>query len=611
MCVLLTEAGLVLAMLSAAAAPVPATVNVTIAEDPDLGGPLAVNGVEISENEIKRIVIYGNCRPAMEYRRINALIDWDLALRAAEGQDMSRYEITDEAFQKHFDKKIAEFVERFPMLETETEVRRAYRDFEWYKRELRQEMLVDQVFLTDDPALWPDVTFEALRQEAGEILINDFKESYERRLGFTAEARAEWQAKKDAGEDPGPYPDMYPEDSMYRSILRQIVRDAYFDSVETKTAKDGLPDDLIITMDFDFDGDPELLITTDEMWETVKSTVTPKEISDARLFLSLIEAVRQRLATEGKLISEEEAQLALEEISAGFTSGMFDLGQIAVGGHQFPSIESYAAFFPLFESYKRAIEPTLETEDGSLAPELREHLDQANKVMGLAETDAEVLLVSAFDFANFAWKENGWEWAEQQAAFLKGQVDENLAAWADWQKKELQSGAAAGNGAEGAEDGVEPADGEQGAEAAAPPLDPNVFWALLMDDYCEFWDPPQPVTGRPGSAIGYKQKGRFGARTRNDTRSLLAESPYSHFLYGGLLTDQVFFEQPIGGIEGPFVGPYGYYLTKVISRTPPSRPLNVRDERHLELLREDWIRDSFAWYAHAALDQAETVGLPR
>lgn len=571
-------------------APASAPLSPARGEEPDLGGRLVVNGVELPANEIKRFILYGICRPAIEYRRINALIDWELALRAAEGQDMSRYEITDEAFEKHYEKKITDFIERFPMLELETEIRRAYRGIDWYRRELRQEMVFDAVFVPDDPELWPDVTFEALRAEAGDILITDFKESYDRRKQFTEELRAEWQTKKDAGEDPGPYPDFVPEDSMYRSILRQMVRDFYFSGVDTKTAKEGLADDLLLTMDFDFDGEPELTLTTEEMWNAVKGTVSAKEISDARIFLALMEASRARLAAEGKLLSPEEAALALEEIAATFTSGMFDLGQIAVGSHQFPSVESYAAYVPLFESYKRSVLPNLESKDGQLAPELREHLDRANRVMGLGMVDAEVLLVAAFDFANFDWKEKGWEWAEEHAKNLKARYDQNLAAW------------------NAVQDGRQPS-AEQGDAPA--PLEPNVFWSLLIDDHCEFWDPPQPVSGRPGSAIGYKQKGRFGERTRNDLRGLLNESPFTHFLYGQLLTDQIFFDQPLGIVEGPFVGPDGYYLTKVLRRTPPTRPLNVRDERHLELLREDWLRESFVWYAHAALAKAQVVGLPR
>ena len=78
-----------------------------------------------------------------------------------------------------------------------------------------------------------------------------------------------------------------------------------------------------------------------------------------------------------------------------------------------------------------------------------------------------------------------------------------------------------------------------------------------------------------------------------------------------MLCDYVFFQQPIGVVEGPFVGPWGYYLTKVLRRTPPQRPLNVRNERHVDLLREDYVKTSFIWFSHQALNEAEVVGLPK
>ena len=64
--------------------------------------------------------MYGPCRAALEYERINALLQWEIALRTAEGQDMSRCEIAEEAFEKHYEHKITDFIERFPMLELET-----------------------------------------------------------------------------------------------------------------------------------------------------------------------------------------------------------------------------------------------------------------------------------------------------------------------------------------------------------------------------------------------------------------------------------------------------------------------------------------------------------
>ncbi|MFT7486595.1 MAG: hypothetical protein ACI9F9_002450, partial [Candidatus Paceibacteria bacterium] len=103
---------------------------------------------------------------------------------------------------------------------------------------------------------------------------------------------------------------------------------------------------------------------------------------------------------------------------------------------------------------------------------------------------------------------------------------------------------------------------------------------------------------------GYKKSGRFGERTRNDMRMLMNESPFTNFLQGGLLTDEVFFRLTAGSVAGPIRGPDGWYLVKVMKRLPTQRPLNVNDEKHLEILQEDWVRISFIEYAHGALDMA-------
>jgi len=609
---------LVHALVASAGATAPAAAN---GDGPDLGGPLVVHYFEtppaqhrapcedcvaISENEIERTLVYGYYRSGIEWQRIDSLIEDELARRKAEGVDIEQYEVSDEDFQVHYDKKIQDFIGKYPMLDVETEVARAYRSLDWYKRELRQEMVFDLVFIPDDPAKWPDLTFEALRQEAGDILIDDFGKSFERRTAWLAEQTAAWEAKVEAGEDAGPRPEFPPEDSMYRSILRQIVRDTLYKVVDTRTAVNGLPDDLIVTMDYDFDGQPEFQVTTEEAWQDMAPLVSAVDIADARLFLALTEAARQRLAHEGTLLSLDEIDAKLEEITSGFQSGMFDLGQIAVGGHQFPSVEAYARYFSLHESYSRAVSPGLEVPlGGELPAVLKTHLRRANQIMGLGKTDAEVLLVSAFDFANYRWIEDGWNKAEAKATRLMDEVRKNRAACDEWRRAQAEKN---GTAAPGQEAGATGARGQDPDGEA--PLDPETFWQLLIDDHCDFWDPPPPEHGRQ-STVGYKQKGRFGERTRNDLRSLMFESAYHHYLRGELLTDKIFFDLPLGEISGPFLGSYGYYLTRVLRRAPATRPLNVNDRRHLGLLHDDYLKVSFIGWSREALDRSEVVGLPK
>lgn len=560
---------------------------------PEFGPALSVDGVPITELDVKRLLIYGKGRPALEWRRVNALIDDEVARRVAQGADPARFEISEEAFQRMHEHKATDFQERFPTLALDIEIARSYSSIPWYQRELRMELRFDAVFIPDDPDEWPEVTFEALRAEAGDILITDFRESYERRANFWANELAAWEAKVAAGEDAGAEPQMPPEDSMYRGILRQIVRDALFETVATQTAIDGLPPHLIASMDFDHDGKPEHVWTTAELWDDVKSILSERDVRDAKLFLAKIAATRLRMEREGFLLAPEEVDEALQVAAESFQSSPFNLQGVVVGSHQFPSLESYASYFGLLESWKRKVEPgLLSPAEGGLAPDLRNHLERANRIMGLGQVNAEVLLVSAFDFAQNRWIEGGWEKARERAEWIKSEYQGNEKRFAELRQKRTEAAAR----------------GEQVAadETARPPSD---FWSLLLDDHCDYWDPPPPATGRPGSNVGFKMKGRFGDRYRNDLETMVGESHYHHFLSGFSITDKAFFDQEIGTVIGPFEGPMGYYLTRVMKRTPPSRPLNVQNEKHAELLRDDYIRYSLIGYAQESLEQAKVSGL--
>ena len=571
-----------------APAPAPPSQTSAAAQSSDFGPPLVVDGVPISEADVKRLLIYGKGRPSLEWRRVSAILDDEVARRAAEGVDPKQFEVSDDEFQSVHKHRVGSFATDFPTLKLDTEIERSYSSRVWYERELQMEIRFDKIFIPDDPDLWPELTYEALRAEAGDILIDDFRQSYERRTNQWANELAEWEAKVAAGEDAGPEPQLAHEDSMYRGILRQIVRDALFNTVETKTALDGLPPHIVATMDFDSDGKPEYTWTTEELWEDVRSVMSDKDIADAKLYLAKIAATRHRMEREGFLIAPEEADAALEEAAKSFIGSSFNLHGVVVGSHQFPSLESYAQYLRVHESWKRKLMPQLEkpAEAGSgLPPELSQHLDRANRIMGLGQVQAEVMLLSAFDYPSNSWKENGWEKARERAEFIKRSYDDNARRFA------------------AATEASQEAEGENKA------LPPGDFWSLLLDDNSDYWDPPLPATSRPGSSHGQKLKGRFGDRYRNDLESMVGESPYQHFLYGDSVTDRAFFGQEIGTVIGPFKGPVGYYLTRVVKRTPPTRPLNVNNEKHLELLRDDYIRYALIEYAEESLKQAKVEGL--
>jgi hypothetical protein len=594
----------------------------------EFGEPVKVNGVLIEDAEIKRHVIYGPCRPSLEWRRINALLQTEIERRVAAQEPTDHLTPSDEEFARIYTEKISEFQERFPTLDVSAEVRRAYRNMEWYRRELEMDLVFDNTFIPDDPDQWPALTFEALRAEAGDILIDDFRQSYERRSNFYVEELAKWEeakasypdrvkayeaelaewerkraAQEELGDQPsapeeaGAEPGFPQEDAMYRSILRQMVRDMLFKTASTKTSIDGLPADTVMALDVNSDGTMEFTWSTEEIWNDVKDTVTSKEIDDAKHFLAKLEAARQRMAGEEFLITSEDSKATMTEKDggAGFQSAQFNIGMVAVGNHQFPSVESYSDYYRVLESHRRKVEPSIVgPEEGGIAEPLREHLVRANKIMGLGKVDCEVLLVSAYDFPNNKWLEGGWEMSKEKADWIKEEIERNNQSYAEYRRLRMEAAAAG--------EDFNPNDAPQA-------MDPHDFWSLLIDEYCGYWDPPQPEKGRPGSAVGYKQKGRFGERYRNDLQGMIGESPFVQFVSGHSITDYIFFEQQVGTIAGPFKGPHGYYLTKVMRRMPPTRPLNVADERHLDLLRKDYIPFSLIKYCEEAYGAATVEGI--
>jgi hypothetical protein len=70
----------------------------------------------------------------------------------------------------------------------------------------------------------------------------------------------------------------------------------------------------------------------------------------------------------------------------------------------------------------------------------------------------------------------------------------------------------------------------------------------------------------------------------------------------------MFFDQMESSVAGPFRGPLGYYITRVNRRTPPSRPLNLSDPKHVALLRDDYLRWAFIQYGKEAVAKATITG---
>ncbi|MDG1491023.1 MAG: hypothetical protein P8R43_03970, partial [Planctomycetota bacterium] len=576
---------------------VPQTDDATAATS-EFGEPVFVNGVRISDMAIKRFLVYGPGRNGLDARKLQILMDHereirvdevreavaaemdgasDEALAAEVAERMKRFNLDTSFVDRRLAAEKASFQERFPTLDHEVELRRAYGSGDWYRDQVRQTMEFDQLFFPDHPDSWPMLSVEAIQGGSPQVdLIADYAREFDRRLAVSEES----------GEP------IVAEQEMMMSLLRDFVMQALWSLADVKTATQGISEDLAMVID---GGDWSAEITTQGVFDEMRVAFSAQDIEDAKLCLALLEAARQKLEVEGVLSSDEDFQTMVASIREQMANSMFNMDFLALQGHGFPSSEAYEQHLRLVDSFKSGRTEALEIGDnGELGAELQAHLPIANGIMGLAKARAEILMVSAFDFPSFSWKENGWEDAYERATALRAQVDSYLV--------ELSSEAEARAAAV-----------EKG-ENFAPEKELLPFerwWTDLLRQNSDYWDPPLPATGKQPPAIGLKNFGAFNEEpmTRNDMKRAIGESEYEHFLANGALVDTIFFDMEPGTVAGPYRGPKGFYLIYLKGRTRPTNPLNLRTERHRQMIQEDWVRKAFQAYAHEALATAETRGL--
>ncbi|MEM8712180.1 MAG: hypothetical protein AAGG01_14615, partial [Planctomycetota bacterium] len=404
--------------------------SVTVSQDSEFGEPVTVNGVRISDMAIKRFLVYGPGRNALDARKLQILMDHERALRVSTVREavteempnlgdaeidaevkkrMERFNFDPAALERRLTKEKASFTERYPTLDHEVELNRAYGSGDWYRDQVRQTMEFDQLFFPDHPDTWPELSIEAIHANSPQVdLIADYGKYYEQRL----------QIAQETGNP------IEPEQEMMMSLLRDFVMGALWTLADVKTGTQGIPEELAMVID---GGDWKAEIKTQDVYDEMRASFSEQDIEDAKLAIALMEAARQKLDAASSLMPEDEFIAMVADIRGQMEGGMFNMDFMALQGHGFPSAESYEEHLRLVESYKRMVEDKMMIgDDGALTPELQAHMPIANGIMGLAKSHADILLVSAFDFPNFKWKENGWQSAYERAYELRGQVDEYL-----------------------------------------------------------------------------------------------------------------------------------------------------------------------------------------
>jgi len=571
------------------------------------GEPVVVYGKRISDDEIKRYLCHSVGWQEASKFKFQVMIDQELERRRQQGateEQLAALQVSDVDLDRRLQHKKEDFLLRYPTLDFRAEVARANLSLEVYREQLRQEMMFDRVFRPENPAEWPELTRAIIVEGLGDQWIDDERVSYAVRVKRLFEAQKDRLAalghatyvdrvlaipqqdtdslvaaiaepestecvKALQAEGLGDIPEddpiavdatrstiltalnnwavVYLDEDLIYSMLPEAGPDAPSDANARAALRRERAAKTLMLVD-------NVPILTDDVYSRIAPYVGPDQIADAKRFLVNIALLERYLGPQpaaeggepkpGVLMSPAEFREWWPTTARnGSFSYMEFLNQHEMLSSQvlgFPSLWAFANYFRVMESYRRAIADEL-AKDEMLASSL----PMSNQVRGAAKLSVNVLFVSAFDFDKVAWKENGWADALKRANELKKALDD-------------------------------------GAD-----------WKTTLELHSEWWDPPMPEMGNK-PVQNFYFKGTFGDQqlTRNQLYSYLGESEYRSFLYGPSATDEIFFQQKMGSIGGPYRAPKGYYIARITGKTPPTRPLDLKEPIHRQIVEQDYLSHS-------------------
>jgi hypothetical protein len=334
---------------------------------------------------------------------------------------------------------------------------------------------------------------------------------------------------------------------VFQMLMRAQIQQELNAAADLKWASSGLPPEVAMRVN-------GLDILVDDVYAEIAENLSPQQIDEARDWLVKCALIETALQRSGKLLSEEEFAPLYEAHVHPPEQSFFPMESVVRQFMKFPSMDVYRQYYRLLSSFERLIADQI--TDASL----QAHYEaRANRMLNLSTVDCEIILCAAFDFESNRWKEDGWKLAEEEAL----QVVDQLAA------------AEGGN------------------------------WDRLLEAYSDFWDPPAPTQATMQQAPRKKNKGRIGAHNRNELLQTLSESDYRNFIVGSSITDEIFFNLEAGQVGGPYEGPFGYYIVRVLSQGAPTGARSLGDASFRDMVRQDYVATRFMGYGRQLSEAVE------
>jgi hypothetical protein len=514
------------------------------APDPLLGYPLLVNGEEVSLDEIKRTAVFV-CpmgQALFELAKIQVYIDQEIARQIAEdGKTAADFEVSEEIFQTELARHRAGVAAQFEGQEDVSLDTFAPTEDPVWIGNMKQTILFKEVFLPENPHEFPPVTVAAFSQNTqdGQNLWTVLCDDYD-----NAQA---------SGDDPVAQSTNAAQ-RMFELMQTQTLINFLKAGAVIREVEADIPVHLLAIVD-----DTEIAV--DAIWDVLveHDKIGPMDVERARQWLLNTTLLRQGLEKEGHLLTVAAAAELYESQTGKYKDGGFSYEALALSIKRYPTIGMYKAHHRLYESLRNMLAD--EMTDEVLE---QQGVDRTAMILSLATADADVILLSAFDFRTKTWKKNGWEDAERRAR----EVAQKLAAGEDWDE--------------------------------------------LLDEYSDFYDLPVP-SDRPEVKENdpkRKNKGRFRGKSRNPFANALDEPEFQEFLALNSITDTLFFEMEIGQIENPIKGPHGYYIPKLLQRGAATRHISPREgDKARTFLSQDYLTCRMREYCRDLMSKATISGM--
>jgi hypothetical protein len=547
---------------------------------------ITVNGNELPAGMSQIVNLYFSGEATLLYVKMGVALDREIAKAAKAKFDVSHVQFTDAEFEK----KVLEFkstVERSaPDMTWEQYLAKAQQSEESFRACYRTLMTFEQFFFPKDPSKLPQATIDAV---------------YALRPGLEEKDRVQFLEQfKEALRNP------QGSGGILLFMVRQQLMKKIVDSVETRDLVDGLPPDVAMRLD-------ERDFTTQELYARGLGLNSYTDCLRALQFAAIREAVRQAILAreeadfakakeevakkraQGEKVNDavrpvywlSEGSAAMKEDYAAelkqYPSGPpFDHRSV-VRFRRFPTMPIYRMFFQMLQSYRRA------TEKDRTLDVLKAHVENDGLFFSTGQAEVECIwystmadpsrgVIGSFDEA----------FAQAKTRAMKGFADiEEGARRADEARKKAKG------------EGKSDADAETMAIAAAK----GFTFADILDRDSDYRDPQQRA-GAPPPLLP-KNRGRFGPQQRNPLGEAMHESEMTHLLNGFHFAEELFFRLPMGQVIGPVKGLDGYYIARVLSRTPGGKVVDLKDEAQRKYVDDDYVNHAFQKFVNEVMSKAK------